>query len=416
MAAETRRVALAVAFGFYAALEQRLQPSYAGRPVAVVHRGRVFDLSPEARSKDLLPGLRRANFIELCPEACLVTYEAERYEEGWSRLLDVCARHVPAVEPLDPPRAFLDVGGLDSGAACGRIAAEALAEVGVPVGFGVGPTKVVAWAAALELERVGPARPGRILDASGGPGKPSPQDFLGALPVSHLYPFSADVLSTLERLGLGTIGAVESLTVTELARQFGWPLARRLAAASSGGEKDPVRPSWPPRSFEVTMRFEGGLGGREALDQALARAADRLAAEMTAQGLASSEVSLALWGEWGHRAEDLRRLPRSVRARSSLVLALSHLADGLLDGWPEPDPPVKLRARVGRALPRPGQQLTFSHALSGGREDIRQATDLLARRFGGKVVRGPEEGGPYRRSRRESLLAYYDPLRARTDG
>lgn len=446
---------MATVRGFYAAVEQQLRPSLVGKPFAVIHDGRVLDLSPELEVRGIGLGIRRANLLGLCPEATLVPHVAERYEGGRERLFDLYARHVPAVEPLDATDAFLDVAGLPAlESVLWRIAREVRAELGVTVGFGLGPTKLAARAAGLELVRKGLSRPGEIRAVPPEPpaGK-GLQSFLDPLPVAYLYPLPPDVLAWLARLGFGNVGEVRSLPERELARQFGWPVARRIAAAVAGGETDPVRPAWPPPSVKVSLPFEGGLTDRETLARALAGAAGRFARELGGQGLACGEVGLAFLGETGRREQLCRRLARPVRSAVALRQALEGLGDKLLETWraggaggaggtgdaggaggAAAEAPAGMEAWAGGVAPRAAEQLGFDHLrgferaaprpggvgapppggsgpsrLGGGGDEVREVAEELARRFAGRVAQGPGYG---QKSRRESLLAFYDPLRA----
>ncbi len=447
------RVAFAVASGFYVAVERGGAPTLAGRPLAVIRGGKVLDASPELGARGVVPGTKRCNLLELCPEARIITYRPERYEEGQRRFLDLLARHAPAVEPVETAQAFLDVAGLGA-AFCERVGRAAWRELGVLVGFGLGPTKLVARAAGLELVRKGVSRPGEVLAVPDGPprgtapglaGPPGEavRAFLAPLPVGRLYPLPAEVSARLERLGFGTIGEVARLPLGELVRQFGRPLAQRIAVAAAGGEADPVRALWPLPSLRAIRRFEGGLSDREALRAALAEVAEGFSRAMSDRGLACGEVTLSFVSEGGRSKEASRRLTRPGRARATLACVLEGLAERLLDGWAADAPPVEMEARAGRVLPLAGEQLDFGYlfgaggnreagggdAPGAGRESgrgpgVRRATPVsrearetarqLAWRFGDRIAVAREEpaSGPFRRRRREELLAFYDPLRA----
>jgi DNA polymerase-4 len=418
---------------------RRLDPSLEGRAVAVMRDGKAADLSWEIRSKGISVGIRRGNLLALCPEAALVPFERERGEEVQRDLMDIYARHVPAVEPLSLTETFLDVGGL-SPAPFPDIGRQVQVELGIVVSFGLGPTKLVARAAGLELAGKNsqgpiPPRSGEVLAIRDSP------SFLAPLPVAYLYALPEEVPARLARQGFSTIGQVRGLSLEELARQFGWPLARRVAAAAAGGEPDPVRPLWPPPSLRLSRSFEGGLNDSGALARFLDEAAERLAREMADNGLACGEVALVFLGEGGRQDEATRRLTRPTRSRGALACGFKGLAERLLAAWggggagspasePEAvDPPVGVEVRAGRVGPRRAQQLDFSHLFAPpvlgrvpGRdsEDVRAAVRELAWRFGRGVVQGRPvaggegagEAGSGGRSRRESLLAFYDPLRA----
>jgi len=458
------RVGFAVAWGFYAAVERRRcatgGPPAGGPPVAVVRAGRVLDLSPELRARGIGPGIKRSHLLDLCPEARLVEYTPERYQDAWEELLDILAGSVPAVEPVEVGRAFLDLTGLEPGL-CRRIGREALARSHVIVGFGTGPTKLMARAAGLGLlRRERPPEPGETVAV------PDTRDagaFLASLPVSDLYPLPPGVTARLERLGLRTAAQVGEVPFEELVRQFGPAAAREIAAAAAGGRGDRVLSTWPLPFLKTVRRFEGGLRSREPLERVLSEVAGGFSGEMTAQGLASGELSLAFVGEGGQRLEASRRPARPLRSRAALLGGFQELADRLLAAWKhtdasgksgrarpprKPDPPMELEARAARLRPRPARQLDFSHlrgfascrsgdgpaAAARLRPDILEAVEGLARRFGEKTVmvaadaawegseagaRGCAGGGATHgrptagaASRRETLLSYYDPLRA----
>lgn len=438
-------VAFALAWGFCVAVERGQDPSLAGRPVAIIRAGKVVEVSAELSDQGLGPGLRRANLLELCPEACLLSYLPERYAQGQRLLLDLLARHFPAVEPLETTQTFLDVAGL-APEVWHRAASEAWRELGFTVVFGLGPTKGLARAAGLELELVAksgrPPVPGATRAV---PGWPDPRDpavsaYLESLPVGRLYPLPADVPARLERLGFHTVGEVRGLPFTELVRQFGLPTARRIAAAASVQGSGPVLAAWPPPSLAARRRFEGGLGDRESLETALRGMAEDFSREMAGKGLACGEVTMSLAGEAGCRREASRRLTRPGRSRTTLACVLVGLAERLLEGWPPEDPPSEMEVKAGRVLPLAGEQLDFDYLfgsapLSPGSapggpaghpsreaalnaEQAREATRQLAWRFGDRVVQGNDGAGDdlpaslSRRARRESLLVFYDPLRA----
>jgi nucleotidyltransferase/DNA polymerase involved in DNA repair len=422
----TWRVAFLKAFGFHVAWERRLIPSLAGVPLAIIRNGRVFDLSPELTLKGINLGVRRNHLLEVCPEVRLIHYEPERYEEGWRRLLDICSRHMPVVEPLEVAEAFCDIAGLGENGAvialCRRLGCEVWTELGMTVGLGLGPTKLVARTAGLRLGGKGLRAPGETWGVS------EAQAFLDPLPVTYLYPFPPEIPAKLRRLGFHSIGEVRSIPVAELARQFGRPLAHRLAVAAGGGDREPVRPAWPPPSIQTILRFEGGLVDRGTFERALHETAKRFSREMTDQGLACGEIRMVLRNAGGRQAEASRRLVRPGRSPSGLGLVLTGLGEGLLEGWSEGDPPVEVEVRAGRVLSRAASQLDLLGLFNPGRDrrgdrrEVGETVRELARRFGRGVVQAGEAGceagrgvgdpEASRRRRREGLLTFYDPLRA----
>lgn len=423
------KIAFAVADSFFALVQRGKVADE--RPVAVIQGGRVMDGTPDLLARGGAVGIKRSNLVDMYPEARVVEHRPDDYQAAWERLLDLYAERVPAVEPLDPPFAFLDVAGLDGGV-FGAIGREVRSRMGMAVGFGLGATKLLARAAAFNwVNRKGP-----------GPcdGQTTLVSDIDRLPIACLYPMSPKVISQLQRLGVTTFGGARALPVPELARQFGWPLAREIALTAGGGQAGPVRSGWPLPSLTTGRYFEGGIPDQMSLERALREVGDRLSRTLSQQGLGGEEAALRVRSDAGRRLEATRRFPRAVRGRATLTTTFLDLAGRLLKEWQASDPggaepPTELEAEVRRIRPQPAIQTDLAlfrgfepgRARSSGGErgetwgrvgaEARAVDEILevirgmTRRFGEQTVWIVSDGGTAA-SRRESLLRFYDPLRA----
>ena len=97
---------------FYAAVEQRDNPSLIGRPVIVGARVVLAD-SYEAKAFGVRTAMGGAKARRLCPQAVVVPPRMSAYSNASKALFKVFEQTTPDVEGLSIDEAFLDVRGLE---------------------------------------------------------------------------------------------------------------------------------------------------------------------------------------------------------------------------------------------------------------------------------------------------------------
>src|ERR1700716_3549002 len=95
---------------FYASVEQLLDPSLRGRPVAV-GGGVILAASYEARSFGVRGGMAGWRAKQLCPHLRFVGGPFYEYQTLGDRVIDVLRDFTPLVERISIDEAFLDVRG-----------------------------------------------------------------------------------------------------------------------------------------------------------------------------------------------------------------------------------------------------------------------------------------------------------------
>src|SRR5579884_2519085 len=133
---------------FYASVEQLMDPSLRGRPIAV-GGGVVLAASYEARVRGVGSGMPAWRARQLCPDIRFVGGHFREYQRLGDRVQDVFRDFTPLVERISIDEAFLDVSGaLNLFGPPGEIAAairrRVRAEVGLPVSVGAARTKHLA--------------------------------------------------------------------------------------------------------------------------------------------------------------------------------------------------------------------------------------------------------------------------------
>lgn len=98
---------------FYAAIEQRDNPSLRGKPVIVGgdpdRRGVVSTCSYEARKYGVRSAMPSKTALRLCPHAVFVYPRFDAYKEASRQFMNICIEYTDLIEPLSLDEAFLDV-------------------------------------------------------------------------------------------------------------------------------------------------------------------------------------------------------------------------------------------------------------------------------------------------------------------
>lgn len=97
---------------FFASIEQRDNPQYRGRPVAVGHagdRGVVAAASYEARRYGVRSAMPSKTALRKCPHLIFAPSRFEVYKEVSHRIMSIFLDYTDLVEPLSLDEAFIDV-------------------------------------------------------------------------------------------------------------------------------------------------------------------------------------------------------------------------------------------------------------------------------------------------------------------
>jgi len=284
---------------FFAAVEQRDDPSLRGRPV-IVGAWVVLAASYEAKAHGIQTAMGVARALRLCPSAVVVEPRMSAYSEASKAVYDVFEDTSPVVEGLSIDEAFLDVRGVrrltgPPAEVAVRLRREVRERVGLPITVGIARTKFLAKVAS------GVAKPDGLLVV------PPERElaFLHPLPVERLWGVGRITAAKLHERGLRTVGEVARLAEPALVSLLGRASGRHLHALAHNRDPRPVRPN----------RRRGSIGAQRALgrrpktladvDASLVGLVDRVARRMRAAGRVGRTVVLRL------RFDDFSRATRS---------------------------------------------------------------------------------------------------------
>jgi DNA polymerase-4 len=305
---------------FYASVEQLLDPSLRGRPIAV-GGGVVLAASYQARAFGVRGGMSGRRARELCPQLTFVGGHFAEYRRLGDAAIDVVGDFTPLVERISIDEAFADVKGCTRLFGAPAEIARAIrrrvrAELGLPISVGVARTKHLAKIASQA------AKPDGLLVVD-----PATElEFLHDLPVELMWGVGPAVQARLGEIGVFTIG--------QLARTPGSSLERLLGPAA--GEKLGAL-AWnrDPREIAIGRRArsagaQSALGRKRAEESvvrpALRHLADRIGARLRAKSLSGRTVTVRV------RFPDLRSVNRSLTldAPISATAILAEIAEELV--------------------------------------------------------------------------------------
>jgi len=267
---------------FFAAIEQRDDPSLRGRPIAVGGggpRGVVMTASYEARPYGVRSAMPGAQARRLCPDLVFVRGRIEVYAEVGRAVRAIFSRYTPLVEPLSIDEAYLDVTeycereGVTATAVARAIRRAVAEELRLTVSAGVSTTKFVAkvasgWAKPDGLTVVPPERVA---------------DFVATLPVERFHGVGPATAAKLKAMGIMTGADLASAGEAALAARFG-RFGTRLHELAQGIDERPVRPDRERKSVGAERTFAEDVTGRAALEAALDSVLERLLSRLDRTG------------------------------------------------------------------------------------------------------------------------------------
>jgi DNA polymerase-4 len=305
---------------FYASVEQLLDPSLRGKPIAV-GGGVVLAASYEAKAFGVHGGMSGRRARELCPQLVFVGGHFKDYQRLGDAAINIVNDFTPLVERISIDEAFADVAGCTHlfgppTEIAGAIRRRVRLELGLPISIGVARTKHLAKIASQV------AKPDGLVVI-----EPTTElAFLHDLPVELMWGVGPVTKARLAGIGVNTIG--------QLATTSGWSLERLLGPAAR--EKLSAL-AWNRDPREITTHrrarsagAQSALGKRPAEERVfiptLRHLADRVASRLRAKSRPGRTLTVRV------RFADLRSVTRSVTldAPISATAILAEIAEQLV--------------------------------------------------------------------------------------
>src|SRR5262245_39264598 len=262
---------------FYASVEQLLDPSLRGKPIAV-GGGVVLAASYEAKAFGVHSAMPGWKARELCPHLIFVGGHFDDYQRLGDAAIGVLGDYTPLVERISIDEAFADVAGCTH--LFGRpdeiartIRRRVRQEIGLPISIGVARTKHLAKIASQV------AKPDGLIVVD-----PATElEFLHDLPVELMWGVGPVTAARLAENGVRIIGQLAQRPEQWLERLLGHALGDKLAALAWNRDPRTIKPHRRAHSAGA----QSAMGRKPAEEQifrpALRHLADRVASRLRAK-------------------------------------------------------------------------------------------------------------------------------------
>ena len=307
---------------FYASVEQLLDPSLRGRPIAV-GGGVVLAASYEAKAFGVRSGMPGRHARELCPQLKFVSGHFKDYQRLGDAAIAVLGDYTPLVERISIDEASADVAGCthlfgppaDIAKAIRRRVRE---ELGLPISVGVARTKHLAKIASQVAKPDGLV----VVDPK------NELDFLHDLPVELMWGVGPVTKARLAEAGVLTIGQLARLPRGSLEPLLGDALGQKLAALAWNCDPREIETHRRARSAGAQSAFGKKPAAPAVFRPTLRHLADRVGSRLRAKSRLGRTVSVRV------RFADLRSVTRAVTlpAPISATAILAEIAEDLVLG------------------------------------------------------------------------------------
>ena len=343
---------------FYASVEQLLDPSLVGKPIAV-GGGIVLAASYEAKAYGVhapMPGWKAK---ELCPDLIFVGGHFSEYQRLGDAAIAILGDYTPLIERISIDEAFADVAGTEKlfGSPfdiATTVRRRVRDELGLPISVGIARTKHLAKIASQVSKPDGLV----MVDPDGE------LQFLHPLPVELMWGVGPVTRQKLVEQGIRTIGELAATSSSVLTRLLGPAAGDKLASLAWNRDAREI----------VTDRRAHSAGAQSALGRkpatveiyrpALIHLADRIGTRLRRKLLAGRTITARV------RFADLRSvthavtLPAPIAATSTLAEVAEELVRHMLALNPHETSISLLAISVSKLERQPVLQLELSLGLA----------------------------------------------------
>ncbi|MBI5883562.1 MAG: DNA polymerase IV [Elusimicrobia bacterium] len=270
---------------FFAAVEEREDPSLKGRPVIVGSdpkggqgRGIVATCNYAARKFGLRSAMPISIAYRRCPSGVYLRPRFSLYTQASRKVMDLLRSAADVFEPAGIDEAYLDVSSRVTFESARDLARELQAGIlgkeGLSASVGLGPNKLVAKIASDHrkpggLTAVIPSRVAEFLDPKG---------------VAILRGVGPKTREFLLSLGYETVAQLRAASREFLFREFG-KFGLHLWDEARGIDDRPLDPSWDAKSIGREVTFETDTADAALVGETLLECVAEVHREMVSEGL-----------------------------------------------------------------------------------------------------------------------------------
>lgn len=321
--------------------------------------------------------------LRKCPQLVLVRPDFQWYRICSRRLVALCRRFAPVVEPFSIDECFLDLSGTASlypepEAVASLFKALVRERLGFTVNIGISSNKLLAKMASdfEKPDRVHTLWPSEVADK------------LWPLPVRRLFLVGRSTAARLEQASIRTIGDLARLEAADARALLGQKTGDLLHRYANGTDDTPVRPMVrAAKGYSQSVTLDTDIVRLEQALPVLLSLTDRVTARMRADGVKAGCISVTC------RSSDFRDRSRQLKLKqpTDVTAEVYQTVRRLfVESW-DGRTPLRLLGVALTDIDRTTYEQTsfFDDGKRTRSREMDQVVDLIRRRFGrGAVVRG----------------------------
>jgi len=302
---------------FFASVEQRDNPSYRGKPVAVGgspdQRGVVAAASYEARQYGIHSAMPSRTAVQRCPQLIFVRPRFDAYQAASDAIREIFYRYTDLVEPLSLDEAYLDVTvnkrGLPSATLIAKeIKASIFEETHLTASAGVSINKFLAKTAS------GINKPNGLFLIL----PENAEAFAEQLPIDKFYGIGEVTAQKMRDIGVHTGADLKQWSENDLLRKFG-KVGSYYYHIVRGQDDRPVMPNRIRKSIGAEESYAHDLSERHSMIVALEEIAGILKKRIERSETSGRTITLKVKYADYQQVTRSRTLPESIYAADEMV-------------------------------------------------------------------------------------------------
>ncbi len=365
---------------FFAAIEQRDNPSLQGKPVVVgadpkggKGRGVVSTCSYEARKFGIASAMPISMAYRRCPRAVFLPVDMEKYSRVSSEIYRLFYDFTPEIESVGIDEAFLDISGSyhlfgTPLKTCQLLKSRIKEETGLTASVGLAPTKMAAKIAS-DLNK-----PDGLVEVTEG----DLLDFLWPLDISKIWGLGKKSKILLNDMGIETIGDLARTDLKKLEEVFGkngeyfWELA-------NGIDEREVEAEGEVKSISNEVTFDKDIGDRERIEGTLIGLCEKVSGRLRKDRFKGRTITLKIRLQGFHTYTRSKTLTQPTNFVDTIYPAIKKLFEDFdLKGRR-----VRLvGVKVSNLAPVDFKESLFADVSDEKKERIHKAVDKIKKKFG----------------------------------
>ena len=370
---------------FFAAIEQRDNSSWRGKPVVVgadpmkgKGRGVVSACSYEARKFGIHSAMPITRAYELCPHAIYCPVDFKRYQQASHQFFDILYDFTPDIEPLSIDEAFLDITGSfhffkTPVATCFKIKDRIHKELRLTASIGIAPNKMIAKIASALC------KPDGLLEIT----EDKMLSFLWPLPIEKLWRVGAQTQKGLNKLGIYKIGDLAQCSCEELHQKFG-ENGQHLYDLANGIDERDVQIDDDVKSVSNEHTFDVDTGDKNEIYNILSVLSEKVSYRLRRQKLKGKTLTLKV------RLKGFKTYTRSHTfvEKVNFFDNIYKTSKFLFNQFYEEDMKIRLvGVKMSNFKDMYVQESLFEDPGFAKQEKLHQAVDRIKNKFGEEIIR-----------------------------